>query len=92
MADITIPDEVVEAAAKEVAEQLGDNWDDNVHTFCGDDWRLTPDGAKEECRSIARATILAALKAWPDADDSKDRRGWWFHTRSIILPLSQEGR
>jgi hypothetical protein len=60
-----IPDEVVEAAAKAVADQLGDDWDDNVHTFCGDDWQLTPDGAKEVCRSIARAAIAAALNSWP---------------------------
>jgi hypothetical protein len=63
-----IPDEVVEAAAKAVADQLGDDWDDNVHTFCGDDWQLTPDGAKEACRSIARAAIAAALNAWPSLE------------------------
>jgi hypothetical protein len=80
-----IPDEVVEAAAKAVAEQLGDDWNDNVHTFCGDDWRLTPDGAKEACRAIARAAIAAALNAWPGAAPKLDGR-------YLLLPLPQEPR
>jgi hypothetical protein len=53
-------DELVEKMARAIADQLGDDWDDNVHTFCGDDWRLTPDGAKEACCAIARAALAVA--------------------------------
>jgi hypothetical protein len=53
-------DELVEKMARAIADQLGDDWDDNVHTFCGDDWRLTPDGAKEACCAIARAALVVA--------------------------------
>ncbi len=49
--------ELVEAVARVISEQLGDDWDDDVHALCGDDFQLTPDGAKEACRSIAYAAI-----------------------------------
>lgn len=63
--NITIPTAALEAGARAIAEQLGDDWDDNVHTFCGDDFQMTPDGAKEACRQIARAAFLAILENWP---------------------------
>ena len=88
MSTITIPDEAVEAAARAVAEQLGDDWEDNVHTFCGDDFQMTPDGAKAACRAIALATIHAALEAWPNGEKvyrSEDEKLF-----TILLPMPQE--
>ena len=82
--------EAVEAAARAVAEQLGDDWEDNVHTFCGDDFQMTPDGAKAACRAIALATIHAAIDAWP----GMVKRDLTFYftdfDEAIILPLPQE--
>jgi hypothetical protein len=39
-----------------------------------------------------REVAAAVINAWPGADDSKDRKGWWFDTRSLILPLPKEDR
>lgn len=83
----TIPPAALEAGAREVAEQLGDDWEDNIHTFCGDDFQMTPDGAKEACRTIARAACLATLKAWPGAIYN----GHWLFFPHFKLPLPQEG-
>lgn len=85
MDSITIPDEALEAAAREVAEQLGDDWDDNVHTFCGDDFQMTPDGAKEACRAIARAACLAMMKHWPGM-----RVKAVLLADTVLLPLPQK--
>jgi hypothetical protein len=56
---MTTTPEQIEAVARVIAEQLGDDWDDNIHIFCGDDFQMTPVGAKEACRVIARAAINA---------------------------------
>ena len=85
---IKIPPAALEAGAKEIAEQLGDDWDDNVHTFCGDDFQMTPDGAKEACRAIARACCLAMLKAWPEMEQHIN---WPYGKLThIILPLTEK--
>ena len=81
MTDVTIPPAALEAGARAIAEQLGDDWDDNVHTFCGDDFQMTPDGAKETCRAIARAAFLAMIEAWEGAQHDN---------YVIVLPLPQE--
>lgn len=83
MTNINIPPEAVEKAAREVAEQLGDDWDDNLHAFCGDDWQLTPHGAKEACRAIARAAIRAALENWPGMLTERRAR-----CDAVVLPFN----
>jgi len=55
-------DDLVERVARVISEQLGDDWDDNVHAFCGDDWGLTPEGSKETCRTLARSAIAVVLE------------------------------
>lgn len=89
--NIIIPPAALEAGAREIAEQLGDDWDDNVHTFCGDDFQMTPDGAKEACREIARAAFRAMLETWEGAKIIRDDgRRQTYAIPAIILPLPME--
>ena len=81
--DITIPPEAVEAAARAVAEQLGDDWDDNRHALCGDDFGLTPEGAKMACRSIATAALRAGIAAWPGMLTERRAR-----CDAVVLPFN----
>jgi hypothetical protein len=45
-----IPDEVVEAAARDVA------------TVMGHDWKTLPEDDREVARSISRAAVIAAIR------------------------------
>jgi hypothetical protein len=74
---IKIPDEVVEAAAKEIAMTC------RCEMAC--DWR----GHLED----ARAAIAAGLNAWPNAKTLRDDgRRQTYIVPALVLPLAQEAR
>jgi hypothetical protein len=68
-----IPDEVVEAAARALADDAKLNWDDVPY-------------AHNVMRGEARAAIIAALNAWPNAEVV----GWYHADHTLILPLPQK--
>ena len=69
-----IPDEVVEAAAKAIADDAKLNWDDVPY-------------AHNVMRGEARAAIAAALNAWPGG---QVRLSMFTPQEEIILPLPAE--
>ena len=69
-----IPDEVVEAAARAIAESLRTA-------------RLTTE-AQDGYKPEARAAIAAALNAWPGAE--VHNFDGWTHAEGLVLPLPQE--
>jgi len=74
---IKIPDEVVEAAARAIAESLRTA-------------RLTTE-AQDGYKPEARAAIAAALNAWPNAKTLRDDgRRQTYVVPALILPLPQE--
>lgn len=75
MTDITIPDEVVEAAARAIAADAKLNWDDVPY-------------AHNVTKGEARAAIIAALKAWPGAFPHTFRGP--LDGYGYVLPLTQE--
>lgn len=70
-----IPDEVVEAAAKAIADDAKLNWDDVPY-------------AHKVMRGEARAAVAAALNAWPGAEIHNF--DGWTHCEGVVLPLPQE--
>ena len=77
-----IPDEVVEAAARDIVQTLQSLAAENGLTMTG------AEEAMDGFRKVARASIAAALAAWPGMIN-----GNYFAEPSIILPLEdKEGR
>ena len=75
-----IPPEVVEAAARALADDALLNWDDVPY-------------AHNVMRGEARAAIAAALNAWPNAKTLRDDgRRRTYIVPAIILPLPQQAR
>ena len=79
----SVPDEVVEAAAKALYEtwcavnEVADTslpWDDIY------------DGERNACIAEARAAIAAALNVWPGAEVA----AWYHADQTLILPLPDE--
>ena len=79
-----IPDEVVEAAAITLMGRLMASQQDALHVWSG---MYEPE--KEQFRREARASIAAALNAWPGAKESGMTYGN-IKTHIYILPLPQE--
>jgi len=77
-----IPDEVVEAAAITLMGRLMVSQQDALHVWFG---MYEPE--KDQFRREARASIAAALNAWPGVDARPT-----FGPSRIILPLTQENR
>jgi len=79
-----IPDEVVEAAARALADDAKLNWDDVPY-------------AHNVMRGEAGAAIAAALNAWPGASMKttfwpNDEGVWIVPRHGWLLPLSTEAR
>jgi hypothetical protein len=84
-------DELVERVSRVISEQLGDDWDDNVHAFCGDDWGLTPEGSKETCRTLARSAIAVVLEeAAKIAEDKANRLSQYRDVHSMLQVATAE--
>ena len=77
-----IPDEVVEAAAITLMGRLMVSQQDALHVWLG-----MYETEKDQFRREARASIAAALSAWPGVDARPT-----FGPSRIILPLTQENR
>jgi hypothetical protein len=82
MADIKIPREVLEAAAKAICAHIGSNW-----VFDGDPRHSE---AREDMMAQAKAAFGAGLAAWPGA--CKEKFAPWSSEHQLILPLPQEPR
>ena len=78
-----IPDEAVEAAAIILMGRLMVSQQDAHHVWSG---MYEPE--KDQFRREARASIAAALAAWPGMHKWDTGQVW--HQASIILPLPQE--
>lgn len=74
-----IPDEVVEAAARDIVQTLQSLAAENGLTMTG------AEEAMDGFRKVARASIAAAINAWPDAGARPT-----FSPTRIILPLPPE--
>ena len=79
MTDITIPPEVVEAAAIVLMGRLMVGHQDALHVWSG---MYEPE--KEQFRREARASIAAALEAWPGVTTTS-----WYEngTRNAVLNI-----
>ena len=79
MTDFTIPDEAVEPIAKQICIAYDWSWDD-------------PDTDHALCERIARAAILAAIKAWPGMQRRPSGAYYAIVTAAhLVLPLPDEG-
>ena len=79
MTDITIPPEALEAAARVMHA--------NLELFEDLPWEDLSDADQEEYLAQARATIAAAINAWPGMHEAKSDR---LNCQIIILPLPKE--
>ena len=79
-----IPDEVVEAAAITLMGRLMVSQQDALHVWSG---MYEPE--KDQFRREARASIAAALNAWPGGQESGMTYGK-IKTHIYILPLPQK--
>ena len=84
-----IPDEVVEAAAITLMGRLMVSQQDALHVWSG-----MYELEKEQFRREARASIIAALQAWPGMMPVSEvfTAGGDFYRPHLILPLPQEAR
>lgn len=82
-----IPDEVVEAAARMLCHERHPCW-----SIVSEVMETDHDGQATEFRIRARASIAAALQAWPGAVWRESGVGREIVSRRIVLPLPQEAR
>jgi hypothetical protein len=84
MSDITIPPEVVEAAARLLCRERHPCWSIVAEIFETDH-----DGQATEFRTVARSAIRAALAAWPRMVNGKCLDEVGRFSPAIILPMQE---